>query len=138
MPSGSDLPVTLMMRPHFLRDHLVEQGVRELALAREVERQGLVPQLLAGVALEGPTAARVVDEDVDRAEPLERRLGDALRRALGEEVLHDEDGLGASGLGDLAGHLLQQLGAARGNRNLHALLRKRQRNAAADARCWRP
>src|SRR5262245_15657339 len=60
------------------RDHLVEQAMGELALAREVERHRLGPLLLAGIELEGPAAARVVDEDVDPAEPFKSRRRDAL------------------------------------------------------------
>ena len=133
MPSGSDLPVMLMMRPHLRCDHLVEQRMRELALAREVERHRLVPLLLGGVDLEGTAAAGVVDEDVDGAEAIERRLGDAGRCALLHEVLDDQDGLGAACRDDLAGDLLQQIGTPGDDREPHPLLRQRQGDAAADA-----
>ena len=114
-------------------DHLIEQRVRELALAREVERHRLVPLLLGGVDLEGTAAAGVVDEDVDGAEAVERRLGDARRCALLHEVLDDQHRLGAAGGDDLAGQLLQQIGAPGDDGEPRALARQRQGDAAADA-----
>ena len=107
--------------------------MRELALAREVERHGLLPLLLAGVALEGAAAAGVVDQDADGAELVRRRLGDARRRALLQEVLDDQHRLDAAGGHDLGRHLLEQVGAPRHQRQAHALAAERQRDAAADA-----
>src|SRR5437762_254099 len=51
-----------------LRLHAREEAVRELAMAREVERERLAPLLLGRVLAEGAAAARVVHEDIDRAE----------------------------------------------------------------------
>src|SRR5688500_1859384 len=64
------------------RHHLREQPVRELAVAREVERHRLVPLRLARLQREAPAAAGVVDQDVDRAERAERGLGDLRRGVL--------------------------------------------------------
>src|SRR4051812_40395761 len=58
------------------RHHLRQQLVSKLALPREVERKRLVPLLLARLEREAPAAAGVVDEDLHRAEPLQRRLRD--------------------------------------------------------------
>src|SRR3990167_4397671 len=51
-------------------DHLRQQPVRELALAREVERHRLLPLRLARLEREPAAAAGVVDEDLHRAESL--------------------------------------------------------------------
>ena len=97
-------------------------------MAAEVERERLFPLLVRRLEGEAAAAAGIVDEDVDAAEALQRRIGDALRRLLGEEVLLDDDQLVS-----LSFELLEQVAAARSDGELHTLLRQSNGDRAADA-----
>ena len=110
-------------------DHLRQQPVGELPVAREVERHRLLPLRLARFEREAPAAAGVIDEDVDAPERGERRIGDALRRIGGEEVLLDDRERCAGFLFEL----LQQISAAGDHSQLDALPGKGNGNGAADA-----
>ena len=133
MPSGSDLPVMLMMRPHLRA--IIWSSSACVSWRWRVKLSVIASCHCSSVAsiLKGAAAAGVVDEDVDGAQPVERRLGDARRRALLHEVLDDQHRLGAARGHDLAGQLLEQLGAPRDDSQAHALARQRQGDAAADA-----
>src|SRR5205085_6375435 len=77
----------------FARHHLLEQQVRELPVAAEIERQRLLPLLVGRLKREAAAAARVVHENVDLAEAGERRARDALGGLGREEILLDDDEL---------------------------------------------
>src|SRR5436190_19708206 len=109
-------------------EKMLEEEMGELAMAAEVEGQRLLPLLVAGFEREAAAAAGVVDEDICAPQSLERRLGDALRRPFGEEVLLDDD--------QLPGFLLQvfeEVAPPGGDRELDALLCQRDGDRAADA-----
>src|SRR5260370_998542 len=72
------------------RDHLRQQAMRELALAREIQSESLLPLRLARLEREAPAAAGVVHQDLHRPEALERAAGDLLGRALLQEVALDD------------------------------------------------
>jgi hypothetical protein len=95
--------------PPLARHHWLEQGVGELALARKVERHGLVPLLLCGVDFEGAAATGVVDQDLDGAQTVDGRLGDARGGPLSHQVLRDEERLSAARRADLACQLREQV-----------------------------
>src|ERR1051325_838313 len=92
----------------FARDHLVEQKVRELAMAAEIERQRFLPLLVGRLEREAPAGAGGVHEGVELPEAGERGARDALGRLGGEEVLLDDDELAR-----LVLQLLEQRVAAR-------------------------
>src|SRR5215475_13729254 len=119
--------------PPLARHHRLEQGVGELALARKVERHGLVPLLFCGIDFEGAAATRVVDQDLDGAQTIDGRLDDARGSPLSHQVLRDEERLSAPGRADLACQLREQVFPPRHESQLHALPRQRMRDAATDA-----
>src|SRR2546421_1790175 len=117
-PFGLGLAGDVDDAPPLALDHLREQPVRELALAREVERDRLVPLFLGLLGRELPPDPRVVPQDLHRAQARERGLRDRFRSAGLQEVLLDDDEL-------LAGFLLQffeQLAAASDDGEAHAFL----------------
>ena len=119
--------------PPLVFHHLLQQLVRELALAREVERERFVPLLLRCVEREAAAAAGVVHQNVDRTQAIERRLGDRGRRLSLHEVAFDRQRTHAALGDDFAGDFFQQIPAPRGERQAHTLGTERQRDAAADA-----
>ncbi len=113
--------------------HLGQQPVGELALAREVEGHRLFPLLLAGVEAERTAAAGAVDQDLDRAEPLERPPGDLVRRVGAHQVAIDDHRRDIALAHDLLGHLLEQLPAAGDQSETQPLFAQRQCGTAPDA-----
>src|SRR3954467_13777263 len=110
------------------RHHLLKQLVGELALAREVERQRLFPLLFARVERELAAAAGVIHQDVDRAQALQRRLGDLLRRVLLHEVALDDDQRRL----ELLLEFFQEIPPPGYDGKSNPFFRKRRGNAAAD------
>src|SRR5262249_36967904 len=65
------------------RDRLRQQGVRDLAVASEVERDRFVPCAVGCIDWQWSTAAGIVDENVDMPELGRGFRGELVRRALG-------------------------------------------------------
>ena len=129
MPSGSLLPVMLMMRPHLRSIIWSSSAVRELALAGEIQRDRLVPLRVGRFERELAAAAGVVDQDVHAAQALQRRLAIVAARPR-SRVLHS---MMTGFCPRFFRQLLQQVAPARHDREAHAFARQRHRDAAADA-----
>src|SRR5262249_25815617 len=76
--------------------------------------------------------ARVVDEDLQAAEALDRRGDDAVARRAAPQVAGECDAACAHGL-DLAHERIELGGVSRHDREARALARQRERARAADA-----
>src|SRR4051794_24616076 len=81
--------------------HRGQQAAGQLAVAREVQRQRLVPLLVGRVLAERAAAAGVVDQDLHGAERVRGRSGDPSGRVGLPEVHGDDRAPGGAGGLDL-------------------------------------
>ena len=78
-------------------------------------------------------AARVVDQDIDAAEPIDRRGHDALDAGRGREVRRHDEYLAAGLRADVSGRCLKIRLGARADRDPGALAREREGRRLAQA-----
>jgi hypothetical protein len=107
--------------------------VRQLTQPGEVERQRLVPALVGRVRRQRPAAAGAVDQDLDLAQGAHRLVADALRRFRLHDVGDDNRRADAAALLDSGSDLLEQILAARHDRQPRAFRREPGGDGAADA-----
>src|SRR5579884_132358 len=124
--------------PPAARDHLRQQRMRDLPLAREVEGDRLGPLLLRRIDRQRAAAAGAVDEDIDMTERGEGGVAQALRRVLRHDVLRDQGRPQRLRPLDLVRQLFEQPAAAGDGGDVHAFggqaLRDRSPDAHAGAR----
>ena len=107
--------------------------MRELPLAREVERERLVPLILARIEGKLAAAAGVVHEDIDVAQAIERCARDCGGGVLAHEVAFDDHRLRAALRDDFLRGFFEQVAAPGDDGEFYAFGREGKRDAAAYA-----
>ena len=115
----------------FARHHAVDRRLDQLDRRQHVGVDRLDPVVAGPVAeIAGRRAAGIVDQDVRIGTGLQRRLAARRRGDVADDLGHGDAGMGFA---DFVGGLRQRLGAARGQRDMHAFSGQRHRAGASQS-----